>query len=115
MHVIARPPKQVHVAWSVGHESSRANKVTGAVDHWQSCAEREGLHATKIGDDKLVDHNIERIRLRVELVKLRSNVLHAADFEKSDVEIEFARRGLCVTHFQHCLVITAIEDDGQST
>src|SRR5947209_14078639 len=66
---MTRTPKQVHLAWPVGHESSGSHEITGAVDHRQSRAEREGKNAVKISDDKLVDHDIERICLRVELLE----------------------------------------------
>src|SRR6266403_5739298 len=114
MPVITRAPKQVHIAWPVGHESSGTDEITGTVDHRQSRAECEGENAIKIGDDKLVDHDIERVGLRIELLKHRSDVLHAPDFEKRNVELEFASRGLGIAHLQHRLVIASIEDDRQS-
>src|SRR5215469_2959853 len=107
MHVIARPPKQDHVAWPVGHQPSGLDEIAGTVDHRQSRAEREGKNAIEIGDDELVDHDIKRIRLRAELLEHRRNVLPASYIEKSDVELEFARRGLGIARLQRGLVIAA--------
>src|SRR5215469_5871805 len=115
MHVIARPPKQVHVAWPVGHKSSGLDEISGTVDHRQSRAEREGKNAIEVGDDKLVDHDIKRICLRVELLEHRRNVLPTSYIEKSAVELQFTRRGFRIALLQHRLIIATIEDNSQST
>jgi hypothetical protein len=65
IHIVTRPMKKVHIARAIGHESSRLDEITSAVDHRQSVAERESENPIEIGNDQLVDHNVERIRLRV--------------------------------------------------
>ena len=113
MNVIASAPKQVDIAWPVGHQASGSHEITGTVDHRQSRAERESENAVEISDDKLVYNDIERIRLQVELLEHGSYVLRAPYFEESNVELEFACRGFGIAHLQYRLIIAAIVDDGQ--
>src|SRR5690349_11944516 len=114
MHVVARTAKQVHVTGTVGHESAGLHEITRAVDHGQARAERESQDTVEIRDDQLVDHDIERVRPRVELLEYRSDVLPASHLKTRDVEIEFTRRGLGIGSLKRRLVVAAIEDDGQS-
>src|SRR6266403_936475 len=114
MHVITRVPEQVNIAWPIRHQSSGSHEITGTVYHRQSRAERERKDTIEIGDDKLVDHDIKRIRLGVELLEHWSDVLHLPDFELRNVEVKCTSRGSRLVHLQQGLVVATIENNGQS-
>jgi hypothetical protein len=71
------------------------------------------VDAREIGNNELIDHDVKRIRLALDGLEGRNDILRPPDFEWRDFEAERASRGLGLLHLQHGLGIADIEDDRQ--
>src|SRR5262249_59595692 len=110
IHVICRAPEPFRVTWSIGHKTPAANKVAGAEDRWKSRAKCKRKDAHEVGDHELIDRNVKGIRLGLDLLEGRTEILHPSNFEWHDFNAERASRRLGLAHLQHGLGITHIED-----
>ena len=86
IHVICRAPEPFGVTWSVRHEAPAADKVAGAEDCWKPRAKRKRKDAHEVGDHKLIDRNINRIRLRLDRFEGGTEILNPSDFEWRDFD-----------------------------
>jgi hypothetical protein len=89
------------------------DKVAGAEDRRKSRAKRKRKDAHEVGDHELIDRNVKCIRLGLDRLEGRTEILHPSDFEWRDFDAERASRGLGLAHLQHGLRITPIEDNCQ--
>ena len=61
----------------------------------------------------MIDRNVKCIRLGLDRLEGRTEILHPPDFEWRDFDAERASRGLGLAHLQHGLRIAHIEDNCQ--
>src|SRR5262249_25161880 len=109
--VICRAPKTFGVTWSIGHEAPASDKIASAEDRWKPRAQGKRKDAHEIGDHKLIDCNIKRVRVSPERLEGRTEIPHSTDFQWDDFDPQRARGTLGLAHPQHGLGIAHIEDD----
>src|SRR5258706_15560549 len=107
-------PEQIHVVWSVGHETPGTDKIVGTEDRRQPGTKRRRDDARAVGNDELVDHDIKRVRLALDRLEGRNDILCPADFERRDFEAERASRCMGLAHLQHGLGIANIKENCQT-
>ena len=79
-------------AWSVGHQSSRFDILTTAVDCRQSHTSRQGIGSDPIGEHDGIGRHIKCVRAGLERFNGGRDILDALDFEQDDIEVKGARR-----------------------
>src|SRR5262249_26745363 len=74
--VICRAPKTFGVTWSIGHEAPASDKIASAEDRWKPRAQGKRKDAHEIGDHKLIDCNIKRVRVSPQRLEGRTEIPH---------------------------------------
>src|SRR5438105_6202702 len=113
IHVIGRAPEQVRVVRTVRHETSGSDKIAGTENRWQPRAQCQLQDAREIGDHQLVDRDVKRVGSSFDRLERGSDILRPLDHERRDFDVEYARCGLRLAHFQDRLRIADIKDDAQ--
>src|SRR6516165_1275478 len=87
-------PEQSREVWSVGHETSGLDKIAVIEDRRQPRAERKRDDARAVGDNECIADDVECVRLGLDRLEGRSDILRPPHFEWRDFDAERASRGL---------------------
>jgi hypothetical protein len=106
---------QVGKVWSIRHQTSHVDVLSGRVHRRQSRAQRQSDDPNTIVGYERVTADVKCLRSAFQRREGRDDVLGSPNVDWHDIQVEHAGRGVDLAFFKHAGGAPHIGEDGQAT